>query len=244
MSIDRSYRHSHTGPGYGDYYDNFLNGKYDSAVWIELVRPRLITLLENERQAGQSRYLDFACGSGRITEVAARIFDDVTGVDISPDMVEAARPKAENAKFVIADITREPQALQGTFDCISAFRFFLNAEEALRQEVLERLSQLTHPGSVLIGNTHMNPVSLGGAVSFLARTLFSRQANMLSRSELEHKLAAHGFQVEQWFGFRVTPTIAGKTVIPQRIQIEIDRALGRTPISFFGAEQMFIARKQ
>lgn len=243
MSSERSYRDSHTGPGYGKYYDNLLSGKYDSTVWVELVRPRLISLLEQERQSGQERYLDFACGSGRITEVATKIFDDVTGIDISADMIEAARPKTKNARFVIADITREPHVLEGTFDCITAFRFFLNAEESLRQEVLAKLAALTHPGSALIGNTHMNPWSIGGACSLLARKLLARNVNILSRAELERKLAAHGFRVEHWFGFRVMPTISGKPVLPLRMQTSIDRYLSTSAFSFFGSEQIFIARR-
>ncbi|MGE0060291.1 MAG: class I SAM-dependent methyltransferase, partial [Dehalococcoidia bacterium] len=46
---------------------------------------------------GRDRALDFGCGIGRVTRPLAAHFARVTGMDISPSMVEAAREYAAKA---------------------------------------------------------------------------------------------------------------------------------------------------
>lgn len=41
--------------------------------------------------AGRRRALDFGCGAGRLTHALADYFDQVTGVDIAPSMIDIAR---------------------------------------------------------------------------------------------------------------------------------------------------------
>src|SRR5262245_37552937 len=76
------------------------------------------------------RYLDFACGTGRLTAVVAPMAMDVVGIDVSRSMLKAAASKLPSARFVCGDITTEDLHL-GSFDLVTTFRFFGNAEPAL-----------------------------------------------------------------------------------------------------------------
>ncbi|WP_327365655.1 class I SAM-dependent methyltransferase [Streptomyces sp. NBC_01217] len=70
-----------------------------------------------------SRVLDAACGSGNATIAAARRFADVTGLDFSPAMLEAARRRLEvervDADLVEGDVEHLPFD-EGEFDVVTS----------------------------------------------------------------------------------------------------------------------------
>ena len=52
-----------------------------------------------------ARALDAGCGSGRYTQVLARRYNDVIGVDISEPLIEIARDRADpNVRYVVSDL--------------------------------------------------------------------------------------------------------------------------------------------
>jgi trans-aconitate 2-methyltransferase len=63
-------------------------------------------LLHAVEPAGRGRMVDLGCGPGNSTEVLAARFPgaEVTGLDSSPDMVEAARKRLPDVRFDLADI--------------------------------------------------------------------------------------------------------------------------------------------
>src|SRR5216684_4531756 len=75
-----------------------------------------------------ARILDVGCGSGWLCEYFARFGYQVTGIDISPDLIEMARERSSkvpygldheeilNYRFLVHDIEAEP--LKETFDAI------------------------------------------------------------------------------------------------------------------------------
>ena len=79
---------------------------------------------------------DFACGTGRVLEFLGRRFPHPVGIDVSPDMLALARDRCPEASFITGDVTTAPDLAPGPFDLITAFRFFLNAEPKLRDEVM------------------------------------------------------------------------------------------------------------
>ncbi len=244
MSNRPTYRNSHVGEGFGDYYDGLIAGKYDGVVWERFVRPFLEDTLKSERSDGKSRYLDFACGTGRITTVGANLFQDATGIDISADMVAVARHRAPSCGYVVADITREPDAVAGMFDCITAFRFFLNAEPLLREQAMAWLAAHAVPGAALIGNIHMNPYSLSGAATVVANRVFAKPVNYMSRHGMQALLSRHGFALEHWRGFRFMPTLKGHAVLPGKLQAGLDGWMAHGPLQLLGSDQVFIARRR
>jgi SAM-dependent methyltransferase len=123
-------------------------------------------------------------------EVVAPHFFEVVGVDISEKMAAVAKTRVAKASFHIGDLTAEDAAL-GQFDLITAFRFFGNAEDALRQQVLRILRAKIRSDGWLIINNHRNP-------SAIRCKLSGETAGMdLTHKKLTRFLADAGFRVEK-----------------------------------------------
>lgn len=103
------------------------------------------------------RALDFATGTGRIVSTLEKEFPDCEfhGIDIANDMLAVARTQCTRAMLHEMD---GRQALdhfgEGTFDVISAFRFFPNAEPPLRKAAARQIAGLTKPGGYVVLNNH------------------------------------------------------------------------------------------
>lgn len=182
------YRSSHSEKG-GSYDKAIAESPQDAYMhrWEAEFLPGFVRAAFPQ---GIPRYLDFACGTGRITGVIAPLAKESTGVDISPTMLESARSKLPGVRFVLGDLTRESLGL-GQFDLISAFRFFGNAQPALRDEVLAALKRHLAPGGALLINNHRNPRTVSGV---LARMLGERSKLTFPHAVMEDLFARHGFR--------------------------------------------------
>jgi hypothetical protein len=101
--------------------------------------------------------LDFASGTGRITSLLENQTDAVTGIEISESMCELARTKLTRATILCRNILAPDAEVEGKYDLITAFRFFLNAEPELRLPALNALkNRLRDRESVLVFNNHGN----------------------------------------------------------------------------------------
>jgi SAM-dependent methyltransferase len=101
--------------------------------------------------------LDFASGTGRITALLENHVDAVTGIEISESMCELARKKLTRANILCRNILAPDAEVEGKYDLITAFRFFLNAEPELRLPVLSALkTRLRDRDSLLVFNNHGN----------------------------------------------------------------------------------------
>jgi SAM-dependent methyltransferase len=81
-------------------------------------RSRTVTYLRSliqKHHPGAATVLELACGTGSVLEQIAAEFE-VTGVDLSPRMLEVAAEKVPEARLVRADMTRV--ALDGRFDVV------------------------------------------------------------------------------------------------------------------------------
>jgi SAM-dependent methyltransferase len=106
-----------------------------------------------ERHARGVRALDFGCGAGRSSRFLATHGFTVTGVDISPQMIEQAQRADPDGDYrLIAD---GELAGMGSFDLIfAAFTFDNIAGTARREATLRSLAGLLAPGGriVLLGS--------------------------------------------------------------------------------------------
>ena len=188
------YRSSHATIGaVTDYIRTFEVGYY-AALWEKIEKPLLQATLR-EMGGPQKKCLDFACGTGRITTVAADHFAEVVGVDVSALMLASA-PGADNVRLQQVDITQ--QSLGETFDVVTAFRFFLNAEPLLREQALQAIREHLKPDGRLVCNIQMNATSPIGIASRIANRLpRSKQRNTVSVDEQSTLLRSAGFIVEQ-----------------------------------------------
>ncbi|WP_292855073.1 methyltransferase domain-containing protein [Mesorhizobium sp.] len=130
----------------------------------------------------------------RITNIAAGLFGEVVGVDVSRSMLACAQVP-DNVRLRHIDMTTEP--LDETFDVVTAFRFFLNAEDRLKRDALRAINHQLKAEGRLVCNVHMSATSPIGLVCRLLNRLFGRTIrNTLSEARFSELLAASGFVVE------------------------------------------------
>ena len=107
------------------------------------------------------RAMDFGCGVGRLAEAMLKYADQVTGVDISPGMLELARKRGSRVNYV-------GELPDGPFDWINSFIVFqhIPPERGL-QLMAELLARLAPGGCVSLQVTvwreqaHVWPASSG-----------------------------------------------------------------------------------
>lgn len=240
----KSYRESHIEIGMGIKYEDFLSNRVDADIWRLQSGPKLNEWLTECCPGEKGTHLDFACGTGRILAVIGSRFEQITGIDISEPMLSLARERFPAVRFLLGDVTREPDLVQDQFDSATIFRFFANAEPELREDVSAWLAAHLQSGAVLIGNTHSHTWSWSGTLNWLARVLLKKGARTLSRRSLTKLLEKHGFTVKRWEGYRILPTIAGRPVLGRRLQIAGDALLRRMRLGFFGSDQLFLATRR
>jgi len=155
---DEVWRRRHAAEGYGEFYNKLYESGYYSALWREVEKPILERILRP--MGGRDRTcLDFACGTGRITNVAAEFFGRVVGTEISDAMLATART-TNNVCLRKIDLTVE--SFGQTFDVVTAFRFFLNAEVGLRRAALKAIHAHLNTDGRLVCNIHLNTTSPAG----------------------------------------------------------------------------------
>jgi SAM-dependent methyltransferase len=184
------YRQSHVVKG-SDYDASLAATPFDDymatweAHWLRY-------FIRRHYPQGVARYLDFACGTGRITKIIAPYARESIGVDVSPSMLDVARAKCPSTTFVQADLTRERHDI-GRFDLITSFRFFGNAQNELRSAALEVIATLLRPGGRLLLNNHRNPLSIA---ELLYRGTGGNRQLDLSYFKLARMLEEHRLQLE------------------------------------------------
>ncbi len=150
-----SYRDSHKATEKGASYDRGYRRPWEDFLWSR-ERHALSKILDRGFPDQETHLLDFACGTGRITEFLEHRVSTSVGVDVSTSMLARAKPKLKRTELIQADLTRG-NVLQGRrFNLITAFRFFLNAEPELRLEAIKILSSLLTEDGCLIFNNHHN----------------------------------------------------------------------------------------
>jgi len=137
--MNTDYRNSHLQPGKGQaYHDKFLNNPYRKMVW-ELEKRILDEILSTFYKDIKIYHLDFACGTGRILHYLAGRVSCSVGVDLSPSMIEVASRNNKTSEIIQTDITRNDVLGERKFNLITAFRFFPNAQPALRVEAMQAM---------------------------------------------------------------------------------------------------------
>jgi SAM-dependent methyltransferase len=187
-SVD--YRRSHAAKG-ADYDSTLAASPFD-AYMTACETHWLARFVERAYPHGVGRYLDFACGTGRITSIVAPRARESVGVDVSASMLEVARAKCAGARFVQADITVSPQFEPDSFDLVTAFRFLGNAQQELRTAALRAIARVLRPGGHLIVNSHRNPMSIA---ALLHAASGGTHGMDLHYFKLRRLLRAHGFDV-------------------------------------------------
>ena len=152
-----------------------------------------------------ARIVDVGCGSGWLSEWLARFGYDVTGMDISPALIEISRERVSRApyqvdgvtplrcRFVAQDVETAP--LAATFDaavCYDSLHHFDN-----ERAVLRHLSQMLRPGGQLFIMEGERPPDNSVTAGELRAAMeeYATLESPFSRAYLLEILDAHGFAV-------------------------------------------------
>lgn len=195
------YRNSHRTESIALAYDEGFRdpSTVTGALWCQ-EQPMLNRIIE-ARKDRITRSIDFACGTGRILGLVEKHIDDCTGVDISPEMLKIAKKNVIRAKIVQGDVTQDSDLVKGPFDLVTAFRFFLRAEEALRGDVLTWIRSVISDDGYFVANFHMNPISIRGAIRKVQARIKGKNHRELSIASVEKLLGEHGFEIEELLGY-------------------------------------------
>lgn len=153
---------------------------------------------------GHANVLDLACGTGDFSIEALRRWPSahVTGVDITPEMLDAARsklPERANARLIAGDAQSLPMLQSGSFRLVMCAFGFRNFPDKAR--ALQECHRLLADGGSLVVLELFRPASriAGAAVNaWIAATagLFARGSSdeyAYLRSSVANTLSANDF---------------------------------------------------
>jgi SAM-dependent methyltransferase len=107
-----------------------------------------------EATGGLGPVLDVGCGPGTVTAHLARLGLDVSGVDLSPRMIEHARRRHPGLRFAVASATAldlAPASLGGVLGWWSLF----NLPRETLPDVLSAFAEALVPGGLALIGTHV-----------------------------------------------------------------------------------------
>ena len=205
------YTESHKYESKGAEYEQY----YQTQTWQKFLWSReqkiILKILDKYFAGAEVHLLDFACGTGRIAGLLENRVKTSTGVDVSGSMLAVARKKLKRTEIIEADITAENILKPRKFNLVTAFRFFLNAEPALRRAAIRALVDLLDDEGYLVFNNHQN---LGSPWTKLLYRRHRRKNpegifNVMSMDELEELARQAGLEIVEMFpvGFFHPPKV-------------------------------------
>jgi hypothetical protein len=214
------------------YHDKFDdNSNFYKLIWDEYEKK--ILLKEIKKIKIRNKSLDFACGSGRIITETEQFFIKPFGVDVSQEMLKIAKNSVKKAKIIKIDITTEK--INNKFNCITAYRFFLNANNTLRYEVMFRIADYLTDEGKLIFNIHGMKYSFAYYINLIRRLIINSEERYISHNEIIKILSFSGLKVKCWYVYGVLPSFMRK-LLGNKIYILLDKFLC---IIFFNKLTMF-----
>jgi SAM-dependent methyltransferase len=146
---DQWERYGQEDPYYGVMsWDEFHRGRLDETAldhFYATGEEHVLRWIEG-RLPLTGRALDFGCGTGRIVIPLSRRFDEVTGVDVSPSMLEECRRSCEARG--ITNVTLTSAIPAGPFDFIHSSAVFQHVPPKDGFVILDKLlSALAPDGS-------------------------------------------------------------------------------------------------
>ena len=96
------------------------------------------------------RALDFGCGTGRSTRVLRKLGFDVTGVDISEDMLRIARTTDPSGDYRLVPDDNLNQFAAGSFDLVLCAFPFDNVPGGMKARIFRDLRRLLAPTGTIV----------------------------------------------------------------------------------------------
>ncbi len=234
------YRQSHLAAGKGEsYHTTFATSPYRRLLWD--MEKRILDRALRESLGDDVSHLDFACGTGRVLshlEARARVS---VGVDVSPSMLAVARVHAGRSEIYEADLTADDILGDRRFNLITAFRFFANAQPALRDEAMRVLVRHLEKGGRLVFNNHRNLSSLKYR---LARARRRGGFDGMSLAECRRLVTRHGLEIERRQAMGFAPAGDERAFLPPALLGLLEAVLTRCPpLRTWGENVVFVCRR-
>lgn len=218
------YRTSHSSENYGKRYEKtYLKGYY-YYQWENIEKPILLKQLQSLKKSGACTLLDFACGTGRILKACGNVFPDSDGIDVSESMLKIARLHCKESNIKCIDITK--QKINKEYDVITAFRFFLNAEPKLRDEVLSEFHSLLTSNGSLIFNIHTNNSSPLGIAYKVREIITKNKTPTESVNSINELLNKNGFYIETITHYGYLPRFGSRFNILNKYLMNVFEKVG------------------
>lgn len=113
-----------------------------------------------EALAPGRRILDAGCGTGRVAVELARRGFEVTGLDLDPAMLDAARTKAPELRWILGDLSAI--ALDERFDVVAlAGNVLIFVAPGSEATVVARCAEHLVPGGLVIAGFQVRPGGYG-----------------------------------------------------------------------------------
>jgi ubiquinone/menaquinone biosynthesis C-methylase UbiE len=116
-------------------------------------RAKVRKVLEDLRTTFGGRLLDVGCGTGFIIDLAADLFDDICGVDITAAMLARVQTAGDHIHTYEADASAMPFE-NGRFDVVSGYSFFHHLRDLA--PVLRETYRVLRPGGCLYADLEPN----------------------------------------------------------------------------------------
>lgn len=157
--------------------------------------------------------LDYGCATGSIALEIASMAKDVRGIDISANMIEIAKRKAnergvKNIAFTKATIFDESMEKE-SFDVILSLSILHLVEDSA--QVMDRVNHLLKPGGIFIsatpclGEKAFVSVLMNIPIFVLSKAGLLPSINFFSASSLAATITDAGFQIVEREDFSVRP---------------------------------------
>jgi predicted TPR repeat methyltransferase len=248
MIITPDYRLSHTSPGKGiEYSESFQKLPYLRYLWDWEKNILRQVVEQNFSDPKAVQHLDFACGTGRIIGHLEQIVGKSVGVDVSDAMLEVALRNVRKSELIKVDLTKENIFKGKQFELITAFRFFLNAQESLRNEVMGILAKTLCPEGRLVFNVHMNKTSIHAKLTRFKFKVTRRAEilNSLSIAEVNRMVSAQGLQIQNIYHFGLLPVKVKSQMIPIGLLDLIETPASRVPFfTSFSSQLIFVCKRK
>jgi SAM-dependent methyltransferase len=183
-----------------DTYDKVARA-YDAQLADELDhkpldRALLVAFLE---LAGPGQVADVGCGPGHVTRFLAARHPDVTGLDLSPEMIAIARERAPEIPFTVASMLSLPVA-DGAWAGAVAMYSIIHLNPAERAATFGELARTIRGDGRLLLSFHVEgPDVPAGGTSHLT-SWFGAQVDVdvhfLDPDAVRADLEAAGFRIE------------------------------------------------
>ena len=133
-----------------DIYDTFYSSIYDHLVYNNAKDEFEIgTIVKNTHPTPQSNVLDIGCGTGHHVAALAKQGLNVTGVDISPAMLQQASLNYPHCKFEVGDVQNTMQFAPNSFTHLLCMYFTLYYIKD-KARFFENCMGWLQPGGVLV----------------------------------------------------------------------------------------------